>query len=173
MTCSSPITARENAHTWSRSARNPCCGRFVTNKWQDHVLPISELQTFENGEDSDALPNMGRCEWQHRYHDKEDLIDALLASAHFPGLVDWKPIASFRGRWCHDGSFLGSASRVALSLQQVHPHTLIINYEHDANLRQPTFLELGNLLSMEGVRQLFAAGEKHATFLMSSAIPGD
>lgn len=107
--------------------------------------------------------------WQHRYHDREDLIDALLASAHFPGLVDWKPIASFRGRWCHDGSFLGSASRVAVSLQQAHPHTLVINYEDDANLRQPTFLQLGNLLSMEGVRQLFAAGEKHAAFLIRSS----
>ena len=41
-----------------------------------------------------------------RFESKADLIECLLASAHIPVLLDYKPCASYKGKLCIDGSAL-------------------------------------------------------------------
>jgi hypothetical protein len=47
--------------------------------------------------------------------DREDLIEACLASAHLPLLLDWRPTAFWRGMHCVDGSLLYVLTRHAAS----------------------------------------------------------
>ncbi len=103
----------------------------------------------------------------YRYLDKEDLISANLATTHFPGLVDWWPFATFRGRWYHDGSFGGSGSTLARRLEAANDSTIVVNYEDDPNLQQPSFVQLGKLTTLEGARELFRWGQEHGKRLVA------
>lgn len=38
------------------------------------------------------------------FSSRDDLLDAALASAHVPFLLNWSPVAAARGGWFVDGS---------------------------------------------------------------------
>lgn len=61
------------------------------------------------------------------FKDREDLIEACLASAHLPLLLDWRPAALWRGMRCVDGSLLYVLTRRCAALRPAGVPLLLLD----------------------------------------------
>ncbi|WZN66770.1 patatin-like phospholipase [Chloropicon roscoffensis] len=81
-------------------------GRLV-REWLEELLPEDAHLTCESRVKVvllEVFPLNRRA--VEEFKSRDDLIEALMASAHIPFLLDYKPFSSFRGKLCIDGSAL-------------------------------------------------------------------
>lgn len=69
------------------------------------VLEVNFPPTFPSEPTSFPPEPFVRKAYSH-FESKQDLIECLMASAHIPLLLNYKPFSTFRGRLCIDGSAL-------------------------------------------------------------------
>ena len=95
-------------------------GRLV-REWLEELLPEDAHLTCESRVKVvllEVFPLNRRA--VEEFKSRDDLIEALMASAHIPFLLDYKPFSSFRGKLCIDGE---SHSSFSLSLGSKLPPT--------------------------------------------------
>ena len=107
------------------------------------------------------LPSMAVCGFDS-FSDKEDLIEAVMASVHVPFVLDFKPWARFRGERAMDGSVVEflSGGKVASYMPFFDPKTqtgLDLDYFHDEEL-QWNSADFITLRTYEEVVMLYAQG---------------
>ena len=93
-------------------------GRLV-REWLEELLPEDAHLTCESRVKVvllEVFPLNRRA--VEEFKSRDDLIEALMASAHIPLLLDYKPFSSFRGKLCIDGE---SHSSFSLSLGSKPP----------------------------------------------------
>ncbi|KAK9806776.1 hypothetical protein WJX72_002404 [[Myrmecia] bisecta] len=95
------------------------------------------------------------------YASKADLIEAAMASVHVPVFLDFKPVASFRGRWCIDGSFADFITFSNGDLLQCDGRAFILDYSKDEEL-QFSRLDFLKLREYEEVLGLIDTGYAYA-----------
>lgn len=80
------------------------------------------------------LPNSSIRLQVNRFDSKEDLIEAVMASAHVPFFLDGRPFLQYREQPCWDGSFPDFFFSRNSEFLERDNSTLIVDYSMDAEL---------------------------------------
>ena len=70
----------------------------------------------------------------NEFESKADLIEAMMASAHVPFVLDGRPFLKFRGRRCWDGSFPDFVYFDNSNLIKRDGTALVVDYAADTEL---------------------------------------
>jgi len=100
--------AEENNLYERRLALVGIWGRLV-REWLEELLPEDAHERCSGWTEVcilEVFPPPFHRRAVSRFESKADLIECLLASAHIPVLLDYKPCASYKGKLCIDGSAL-------------------------------------------------------------------
>ncbi|KAG1678201.1 hypothetical protein FOA52_016138 [Chlamydomonas sp. UWO 241] len=101
------------------------------------------------------------------FRDKQDLIDAIMASSHVPFVLDLKSTRTCRGRECVDGSlpdfFYGNCD-----LLTHKGEAIVFDYFYDTNLKRSGRMDMLKLTSYEDMKERIQIGYAYAQRLHTS-----
>eukprot|EP00892_Ulva_mutabilis_P003701 jgi/Ulvmu1/1702/UM116_0015.1 len=109
-------------------------GGLIRN-WLDKLLPDNahELVSHRLHVIIAKAPTLNLFEI-NQFDSKEDLIEAVMASAHVPFFLDGRPFLKYRGELCWDGSFPDFFYFENSELLQRDGRSLIVDYSMDEEL---------------------------------------
>lgn len=138
------------------------CGIWgsIVRQWLDEVLPVDAAEVCSGKVHIAILRLPFRKEYVSEFHSKEDLINACLASAHIPWLMDGKAFAMFRGWPCVDGSIASHRKETPEYLKDSE-HVLCFDYVEDEKLMAGS-TDFMKLMSPQGVLSLIEVGFDYA-----------
>lgn len=107
----------------------------LIRKWLDSLLPDNahEIVSGRLHVVIAKAPTLELFEVSH-FESKADLIEAVMASAHVPFVLDGKPFIKFRNRLCWDGSFPDFVYFDNSEYLKRNGSTLIVDYSMDEEL---------------------------------------
>lgn len=134
----------------------------IIRAWLDELLPADALQRCRSRVHLvvTQVPSF-RQQYLTDFTSRDDLLDAALASAHVPFLLDWSPIANARGGWFVDGSLQDFILWNNSDLLTCGGAAYILDYSQDEELKTGR-LDFMGLRDVEGARALMALGHAHA-----------
>lgn len=134
----------------------------IIRAWLDELLPPDALERCQNRVHLivTRVPSF-RQQYLTDFTSRDDLLDAALASAHVPFLLDWSPIASARGGWFVDGSLQDFILWKNSDLLTCKGASYVLDYSQDEELKTGR-LDFMGLRDLAGARELMALGYAHA-----------
>mmetsp|Transcript_11166 Transcript_11166/g.30474 ORF Transcript_11166/g.30474 Transcript_11166/m.30474 type:complete len:424 (+) Transcript_11166:123-1394(+) len=137
----------------------------MIEKWLDQLLPDNAHELCRNRVTVvvTTLPDWSQVGISD-FKDKEDLINACMASSHVPFFLDFKLTRQCRGRACVDGSFpdffTGLNSEILRAGGRV-----IFDYFDDKMLKRNGRMDMLEVKSYDEIRQMYAVGYDYAARL--------
>lgn len=107
----------------------------LIREWLDRLLPENahEMCSHRLHVIIGKAPKLDQFE-VNRFDSKEDLIEAVMASAHVPFFLDGRPFLQYREQPCWDGSFPDFFFSRNSEFLERDNSTLIVDYSMDAEL---------------------------------------
>eukprot|EP00208_Stichococcus_sp_RCC1054_P007605 CAMPEP_0206138018 /NCGR_PEP_ID=MMETSP1473-20131121/3011_1 /ASSEMBLY_ACC=CAM_ASM_001109 /TAXON_ID=1461547 /ORGANISM="Stichococcus sp, Strain RCC1054" /LENGTH=361 /DNA_ID=CAMNT_0053531321 /DNA_START=477 /DNA_END=1562 /DNA_ORIENTATION=+ len=134
----------------------------IIRAWLDELLPPDALERCRDRVSLvvTRVPSF-RQQYLHSFTSREDLLDAVLASAHIPFLLNWAPVARMRGEWLLDGSLQDFIQWKNSDLLTCDGKAFVVDYSQDEKLKTERLDFLG-LKDEAGARHLMALGHAYA-----------
>lgn len=105
------------------------------------------------------VPSFGKSRIS-QFHNREDLINANMASVHLPWFLDGNLTSNFRGEPHIDGSFLSQTSDYFAPDYSEQPK-LILDYKRDPVMKDRAS-EFIKVISKQKIWDILEQGKKHA-----------
>jgi hypothetical protein len=107
----------------------------------------------------------------NRFDSKEDLIEAVMASAHIPFFLDGRPFLQYKERPCWDGSFPDFFFSQNSEFLERDSSTLIVDYTMDPELEwtRGDFIKLRKYTE---IQEMMAKGEQYMKLQIDSGVVG-
>ena len=136
----------------------------IVRKWLEDILPEDAAARC-----TDRV-HIAITTWNHgcflperiivsKFHDKQDLIDACLASIHIPYLIDGRMFYRFRGMWSIDGAIW--ATSYSLGYHPSSPCTIVFDYKRDPKLTSGSFIDFFTMCSPDYLYSLIEHGKNY------------
>jgi len=134
----------------------------LVEQWLDELLPDNahELCRGRVQVVVTTVPDMKQIAISD-FHDKKDLINACMASAHVPVVLDLKMTRMCRGRMCVDGSFpdffFGNCDLLTLG-----GGAIVFDYFEDKLLKRRGRMDMLELKTYDEVKNMMELGYQYA-----------
>ncbi|GLC68756.1 hypothetical protein PLESTF_000733400 [Pleodorina starrii] len=135
----------------------------LIEQWLDDLLPADAAERCRGKITIivTTLPNMGQVGISD-FKDKHDLINAAMASAHIPMLLDLKFARVCRGKYCVDGSFPDFFYNDNSELLKAGGSAVIFDYFNDTKLVRKGRMDMLSLKQYEEVKHIMQLGYEYA-----------
>jgi len=132
--------------------------------WLDQLLPLDaeEKVNEELHIILTSIPSFGKSRVS-RFENRQDLINANMASVHLPWFLDGNLTSNFRGKPHIDGSFLTQPSDYFADEHSGRPK-LILDYKRDPVMKDRGS-EFIKLVSKQTIWDILEQGKKHARIM--------
>jgi hypothetical protein len=155
------LSLAAEAGVWNRRGGLQGIWGPMIREWLDELLPEDALQQVSNQRLSllvTPVPSFGKRRVQ-AFESRDDLIRCCLASVHIPWFLDGRPLATYRGAPCVDGSFLARRGHYLPGRPQ---DALVLNYADDPAYRSGGLLDFVEAVSPDGIYGILRDGERFA-----------
>ena len=136
----------------------------MVRKWLEDILPEDAAARC-----TDRV-HIAITTWNHgcflperiivsKFHDKQDLIEACLASIHIPYIIDGRMFYRFRGMWSIDGVIWPTS--YSLGYHPSSPCTIVFDYKDDPKLTSASFINFFTMCSPDYLYSLIEHGENY------------
>ena len=136
----------------------------MVRKWLEDILPEDAAARC-----TDRV-HIAITTWNHgcffpkriivsNFHDKQDLIEACLASIHIPYIIDGQMFCRFRGMLSLDGAIWPTS--YSLGYHPSSPCTIVFDYKHDPSLTSPSFINFFTMCSPDYLYSLIEHGKNY------------
>jgi hypothetical protein len=137
----------------------------IVRDWLDQLLPEDAQDRV--GDDGlhilvTPVPAFGK-DRVSTFENREDLIDANMASVHLPWFLDGRWTSNFRGRPHIDGSFLTQPSDYVSEDRSENP-TLVLDFKRDPVMKDHAS-EFVKLVSEQTIWDILEQGKSHAKIM--------
>jgi hypothetical protein len=126
---------------------------LLVEEWLDLLLPADAHEVCK-GNVTVLVTNVGvwpvlKRQYVSDFRDRDDLIQALLASIHIPFFMDTKFSRKFRGVRCVDGSFLSKPGELEAVYAEDERNLTMdlssiwrVDHNSDSSLKETSFVQL-------------------------------
>jgi len=163
------LSMSDEAGVWERPAGlQGVCGSIIY-EWLDQLLPVDAGERVKDELNIlvTPVPSFGKSRIS-QFENRQDLINANMASVHLPWFLDGNLTSNFRGKAHIDGSFFAQPSDYVSSQElynnEQKPAQLILDYQRDPIMKDRSS-EFVKLLSKQGIWDILEQGKNHAKIM--------
>ena len=155
------LTMSEEAGVWDRPLGLQGIWGSIIHEWLDRLLPLDSNEKVKQELHIllTPVPSFGKSRIS-QFKDREDLINANMASVHLPWFLDGNLTSSFRGKPHIDGSFLAQRSDYFSEEYSDSPE-LVLDFKRDPVMKDRAS-EFIKVVSKQSIWDLLEQGKKHA-----------
>jgi len=161
------LSMSDEAGVWDRPAGLQGVWGSIIYEWLDQLLPVDAGERVKDELNIlvTPVPSFGKSRIS-QFENRQDLINANMASVHLPWFLDGNLTSNFRGKPHIDGSFLAQPSDYVSSPDnsEQQPAQLILDYQRDPIMKDRSS-EFVKLLSKQGIWDILEQGKKHAKIM--------
>jgi Patatin-like phospholipase len=168
------LSLADRAGVWKRSGGLQGIWGELIYEWLHELIPATAVVEIDSKRNKLTLlltpfPNV----WDRKlkvssFHDKNDLINANMASIHLPWFLDSKMTATFRGQSVIDGSFLATAEDYAHHhdragrVEESSNNNIVMDFKMDPLYRDQNLLSFIETVDPSKIRQMLEDGKCYA-----------
>ncbi|KAL7543889.1 hypothetical protein ACHAXR_013329 [Thalassiosira sp. AJA248-18] len=159
------LAMSDEAGIWDRPLGLQGVWGSIIYDWLDRLLPLDAEERAKEEKLHILLtpvPSFGKSRVS-QFKNREELINANMASVHLPWFLDGNLTSNFRGKPHIDGSFLAQPSDYFCDKYSEQPK-LVLDYNRDPvmNGRASEFIKL---VSKQAIWDILEQGKKHAKIM--------
>lgn len=156
------LSMSDEAGVWDRPLGLQGVWGSIIYDWLDQLLPLDAEERVKQDELHILLtpvPSFGKSRIS-QFENRQDLINANMASVHLPWFLDGNLTSNFRGKPHIDGSFLSEPSDYFAQEYSEQPK-LILDFKRDPVMKDRAS-EFIKVVSKQTIWDILEQGKKHA-----------